>query len=308
MGFADRVRHAWQAIAHIDAQARDERGRFITEKAPARKTAALPSILSPYPRVQTALPRPTAANLRRFAETPVVRRAINLVKDRIASMDWQIRIRRGYDAADIPDADAPPQRAAPRPRRAQPGRQLSHPLRTGARRPARRRLRRHRDDRHRRRRAALQALRGRRRGHPGRPQVGRRPRRAALRLRHRPLWSRRNHPAARQRTPLPAPEPAHLVGLRPGQGRGRLRIHRAASSAPTATPASSPRTPSPSTPCGSTRPPPSSTTASSAGGRTRSKAPAASPSSAPRRSPRSCASPTEPPPISASNGRSSASA
>ena len=69
MGFADRVRHAWQAIAHIDAQARDERGRFITEKAPARKTAALPSILSPYPRVQTALPRPTAANLRRFAET-----------------------------------------------------------------------------------------------------------------------------------------------------------------------------------------------------------------------------------------------
>jgi len=28
------------------------------------------------------------------------------VKDRIASMDWQIRIRRGYTSADVPDADA----------------------------------------------------------------------------------------------------------------------------------------------------------------------------------------------------------
>ncbi len=32
-----------------------------------------------------AVPKPTAVNLRRFAETPVARRAINLVKDRIAS-------------------------------------------------------------------------------------------------------------------------------------------------------------------------------------------------------------------------------
>jgi HK97 family phage portal protein len=103
MGLADRVRNAWQTIAHIDAQSRDERGRFTKE--PARKTAALPSILSPYPRVQALLPRPTATNLRRFAETPVVRRAINLVKDRIASMDWQIRIRRGYDAATVEGAE-----------------------------------------------------------------------------------------------------------------------------------------------------------------------------------------------------------
>ena len=44
-------------------------------------------------------------NLRRFAEMPVARRAINIVKDQIASMDWQIRIRRGYDAASIPDAE-----------------------------------------------------------------------------------------------------------------------------------------------------------------------------------------------------------
>jgi HK97 family phage portal protein len=70
-----------------------------------RKTAALPSILSPYTANRTAAtPKPTPANLRKFAETPIARRAINVVKDRIASMDWQVRVRRGYTAADVPDA------------------------------------------------------------------------------------------------------------------------------------------------------------------------------------------------------------
>jgi HK97 family phage portal protein len=60
-----------------------------------RKTLALPSILSPVHFPGQSLPKPTPANLRRFAETPVVRRAINVIKDRIASMDWQVRVRRG---------------------------------------------------------------------------------------------------------------------------------------------------------------------------------------------------------------------
>jgi len=67
----------------------------------------LPSILSPYGQNRAGLnttPRPTAANLRKFAETPVARRAINIVKDRIASMDWKIAVRRGY--ADVLDAAA----------------------------------------------------------------------------------------------------------------------------------------------------------------------------------------------------------
>jgi HK97 family phage portal protein len=72
-----------------------------------RKTAALPSILSPYsPNRSNATPKPTPANLRKFAETPIARRAINVVKDKIASMDWSIRVRRGYTAADVPDAAA----------------------------------------------------------------------------------------------------------------------------------------------------------------------------------------------------------
>jgi hypothetical protein len=47
------------------------------------------------------IPKPTQANLRRFAETPVVRRAINVIKDRIVAMDWQVRVRRGATAGEI---------------------------------------------------------------------------------------------------------------------------------------------------------------------------------------------------------------
>ena len=47
------------------------------------------------------MPKPTPMNLRRFAETPVVRRAINVIKDRIAAMDWQVRVRRGVRQQDL---------------------------------------------------------------------------------------------------------------------------------------------------------------------------------------------------------------
>ncbi len=62
----------------------------------ARKTVALPAVLSPWrPGGNVhAMPKATPANLRRFAETPMARRAINVVKDRIASMDWQVRPKK----------------------------------------------------------------------------------------------------------------------------------------------------------------------------------------------------------------------
>jgi HK97 family phage portal protein len=66
-----------------------------------RKTLALPAILSPVQFPGHHLPKPTPLNLRRFAETPVVRRAINVIKDRIAAMDWQVRVRRGFHLADV---------------------------------------------------------------------------------------------------------------------------------------------------------------------------------------------------------------
>jgi hypothetical protein len=100
MGVRERVMEVWHRLAGVEAAAGDA-------TTGERKTAVLPSILTPYSGVragQNALPKPTPANLRKFAETPVVRRAINVVKDKVASMDWQVRVRRGYSAADVPDA------------------------------------------------------------------------------------------------------------------------------------------------------------------------------------------------------------
>jgi HK97 family phage portal protein len=81
--------------AEIDAAAEAE-----------RKTLALPAILSPVQFPGRHLPKPSPVNLRRFAETPVVRRAINVIKDRIAAMDWQVRVRRGVRSEEIVDAPA----------------------------------------------------------------------------------------------------------------------------------------------------------------------------------------------------------
>jgi HK97 family phage portal protein len=82
-------------------------GRGIAVDAEAeRRTLAMPAILSPVQFPAKLLPKPTPMNLRRFAETPVVRRAINVIKDRIASMDWQVRLRRDCAPGDFPDSQA----------------------------------------------------------------------------------------------------------------------------------------------------------------------------------------------------------
>ena len=78
-----------------------QRGNFAAEAEAMRRTLALPSIVGPLHFPGRHLPKPTPANLRRFAETPLVRRAINVIKDRIAAMDWQVRIRRGVDAEHV---------------------------------------------------------------------------------------------------------------------------------------------------------------------------------------------------------------
>jgi HK97 family phage portal protein len=70
-----------------------------------RKTVPLPSILGPVRPPNALLPKASPANLRKFAEGPVARRAINFIKDRIASLDWQIQLRRGYSVVDVPDAE-----------------------------------------------------------------------------------------------------------------------------------------------------------------------------------------------------------
>src|SRR5436305_7223424 len=69
----------------------------------ARKTLALPSRLGPCGGRLENLPKPTPANLRRFAETPIARKAINTVKDRIAGMKWRIQPKNGRALPEIPN-------------------------------------------------------------------------------------------------------------------------------------------------------------------------------------------------------------
>jgi phage portal protein BeeE len=63
----------------------------------------LPSIPNTYGPRPDAYPKPSPANLRRFSETPVARKAINTIKDSIAGMRWRIQPRpeRASRAADI---------------------------------------------------------------------------------------------------------------------------------------------------------------------------------------------------------------
>jgi HK97 family phage portal protein len=99
---AEQLREIWRQVTQ-------GRGADLSAGAAAaeaeRRTLALPAILSPVQFPGKLLPKPTPANLRRFAETPIVRRAINVIKDRIAAMDWQIRVRRGVRPEDVAFAE-----------------------------------------------------------------------------------------------------------------------------------------------------------------------------------------------------------
>jgi len=78
---------------------------LATSASPARRTVPLPSILAPgAPTLARAgvMPKPTPANLRRFAEMPIARKAINTIKDRIAGMAWRIQPRRGRSLPESP--------------------------------------------------------------------------------------------------------------------------------------------------------------------------------------------------------------
>lgn len=62
-----------------------------------RKTIVLPAVNRGIAR--QALPKPTPMALRRFSETPVARKAINSIKDRVASMRWRVQ-KKGASAVE----------------------------------------------------------------------------------------------------------------------------------------------------------------------------------------------------------------
>ncbi len=108
----EQLRGIWRSARRGNAEPNSRSGRrdprpgtAIEAAETERRTLALPAILSPVQFATRHLPKPTPINLRRFAETPVVRRAINVIKDRVAAMDWQVRVRRGFRAADVADCE-----------------------------------------------------------------------------------------------------------------------------------------------------------------------------------------------------------
>jgi len=99
MKVAEQLREIWRQA--IGSGSNNSVTASAANAEAERKTLALPAILTPVQFPGKLLPKPTPVNLRRFAETPVVRRAINVIKDRIAAMDWQVRVRRGVRPGDL---------------------------------------------------------------------------------------------------------------------------------------------------------------------------------------------------------------
>lgn len=82
------------------------RARRQRDGGEKRKTAALPQTLVGNTTRNEPMPKPTPVNLRRFAETPVARKAINTIKDRVAGMNWRIQPRHGRKLEEIEDGVA----------------------------------------------------------------------------------------------------------------------------------------------------------------------------------------------------------
>ncbi len=111
MNIRDRMRGAMRQVGKVSL--RELLSPNLSAGRDGRRTAGAGSNLAPFssptfsragaPAPHNLVPKPTPANLRRFAETPVARRAINVIKDRIVGMRWRIQPRRGRALEQIPD-------------------------------------------------------------------------------------------------------------------------------------------------------------------------------------------------------------
>ena len=111
MNIRERVRGAMRRVGEVSLREWLSTNLFAGHDG--RRTVGAGSNLAPFSspsfsRTGVSAPhnlvlKPTPANLRRFAETPVARRAINVIKDRIVGMRWRIQPRRGRALDQIPD-------------------------------------------------------------------------------------------------------------------------------------------------------------------------------------------------------------
>jgi phage portal protein BeeE len=95
MNITSKFRGAMRRMAGVSV--------FAGKSNEKRRTSALPSILNSYGPRADVMPKPTVSNLRRFSETPVARKALNTIKDRIAGMRWRVQPRNGRALEQLPD-------------------------------------------------------------------------------------------------------------------------------------------------------------------------------------------------------------
>jgi hypothetical protein len=111
MNIRENVRGALRRVGDVSLRSLLPTNLFAGREG--RRTAGAGSNLAPlsspaFSRTgvsapHSLVPKPTPANLRRFAETPVARRAINIIKDRIVGMRWRIQPRHGRALEQIPN-------------------------------------------------------------------------------------------------------------------------------------------------------------------------------------------------------------
>ncbi len=98
----------WEHVRGLDAATGGEgRAERKTSASPSGFGPGFTSVLMPFRSMSNSnlLPKPTAHNLRRLAEMPAARRAINCIKDQIACMDWRIEPRPGSGADQTGDRE-----------------------------------------------------------------------------------------------------------------------------------------------------------------------------------------------------------
>ena len=90
MGVGLAVKELWSRVVGVEAGAEQRK----TKPGVADAFGGAVPYLAPFVSggKTAAVPKRTVANLRRFSETPAARRAINVIKDRIACMDWRIEL------------------------------------------------------------------------------------------------------------------------------------------------------------------------------------------------------------------------
>ena len=121
MNILEAVRGAWRRVGEVSVGEWLSTNLLARAGRGGRRTVGAGSNLAPFSSpvfrqagsgsaftpgrsaAYSAVPKPTPANLRRFAETPVARRAINVSKDRIAGMRWRIQARSGRSLEQVPD-------------------------------------------------------------------------------------------------------------------------------------------------------------------------------------------------------------